>query len=225
MLEDRAEPMSCRGARRAWHRTDRQVLLDARSSGCACCRSSSRACGRAIRCPTSPCPTPTACMVIERGAARPRSPGARASSAGPGAPTARSPCRRSRRLRPAIEQLGASLVAISPMGADELRALAAERGLGLRLLSDPGAAYARFCGVQYEMTEGHIDALPAPGLGGGAGSMRVRLGAAGPRDLRRRPRRRDPLRLRRCRLEHGGRSRRTSSPPSQRLAQAAETAG
>jgi peroxiredoxin len=58
---------------------------------------------------------------------------------------------------PAIEQLGASLVVISPVSADELWRAASERSLRLRLLSDPGAAYARICGVQYEMTEAHID--------------------------------------------------------------------
>src|SRR6185503_20680839 len=34
---------------------------------------------------------------------------------------------------------------------------AKERGLQLRLLSDPGAAYAKVCGVHYEMTEAHIE--------------------------------------------------------------------
>jgi peroxiredoxin len=56
--------------------------------------------------------------------------------------------------RPAIEDLGASLVAVAPMTVADLRSLAAERGLGLRLLSDPGAAYARICGVEFEMSEG-----------------------------------------------------------------------
>lgn len=56
--------------------------------------------------------------------------------------------------RPKIEDLGASLVAVAPMPADELRRLAAERGLGLRLLSDASATYARVCGVQFAMTEG-----------------------------------------------------------------------
>ena len=60
-------------------------------------------------------------------------------------------------VRPAIEQLGASLLAISPMSGEELLRAARERGLRLRLLSDSGAAYARVSGVQYEMTEAHID--------------------------------------------------------------------
>jgi len=55
--------------------------------------------------------------------------------------------------RPAIERQGACLVAVAPVPAEELRRLAGERGLGLRLLSDPGAAYAKICGVQFEMTE------------------------------------------------------------------------
>jgi peroxiredoxin len=43
------------------------------------------------------------------------------------------------------------------MGADDLQRAADERGLRLQLLSDAGAGYARICGVQYEMTEAHID--------------------------------------------------------------------
>ena len=60
-------------------------------------------------------------------------------------------------VRPAIDQLGASLVVVSPASADQLWRAAKERGLQLRLLSDPGAAYAKVCGVQYEMTEAHIE--------------------------------------------------------------------
>jgi len=56
--------------------------------------------------------------------------------------------------RPAIERQGASLVAVAPVPAAELGRLAGERGLGLRLLSDPGARYARICGVRFEMTAG-----------------------------------------------------------------------
>jgi peroxiredoxin len=59
--------------------------------------------------------------------------------------------------RPEIEQQGASLVVISPMTGEALARMAVERGLGLRLLSDPNAAYARICGVQYEMTPEHIE--------------------------------------------------------------------
>jgi peroxiredoxin len=59
--------------------------------------------------------------------------------------------------RPAIEQQGAGLVVIAPMTGEDLARAAAERGLGLRLLSDHHAAYARICGVQYEMTQEHVD--------------------------------------------------------------------
>jgi peroxiredoxin len=60
-------------------------------------------------------------------------------------------------VRPSIERLGAGLVVISPMPADDLRRAAVERELRLQLLSDAGAHYAKTCGVQYEMTEAHID--------------------------------------------------------------------
>jgi peroxiredoxin len=60
-------------------------------------------------------------------------------------------------VRPSIERLGAGLVVISPMPADDLRRAAVERELRLQLLSDAGARYAKTCGVQYEMTEAHID--------------------------------------------------------------------
>ena len=59
--------------------------------------------------------------------------------------------------RPRIEKLDASLAVISPMGTDDLRRAAAKRELRLQLLSDAGALYAKTCGVQYEMTEAHID--------------------------------------------------------------------
>jgi peroxiredoxin len=58
--------------------------------------------------------------------------------------------------RPRIERLGASMVAVSPLQPAELARDAEERGLGLRLLSDADAAYARICGVQYEMSEAHV---------------------------------------------------------------------
>ncbi|MFL5336140.1 MAG: peroxiredoxin-like family protein, partial [Geminicoccaceae bacterium] len=61
------------------------------------------------------------------------------------------------RARPEIEQRGASLVVISPVHSDELLRAANQRGLGLRLLTDPGGAYARVCGVQYEMTPEHAE--------------------------------------------------------------------
>jgi peroxiredoxin len=68
------------------------------------------------------------------------------------------------RARPAIEQLGGSLVAISPMSADELVRAASARGLGLRLLSDADASYARVCGVQYEMSDAHTEMFSRFGL-------------------------------------------------------------
>ena len=58
--------------------------------------------------------------------------------------------------RPRIERLGASLVVVAPLQPGELARAAAERGLGLRILSDADAAYARICGVQYEMSEAHV---------------------------------------------------------------------
>lgn len=59
-------------------------------------------------------------------------------------------------LRPKVEGLGASLVAISPLRPQDLAKAAAERGLRLRLLSDADAAYARLCGVHYAMSEAHV---------------------------------------------------------------------
>jgi peroxiredoxin len=56
-------------------------------------------------------------------------------------------------MRPAIERLGGTVVAVAPLGTEELDRLAAERQLGLELLSDENAAYAQVCGVKFEMTE------------------------------------------------------------------------
>ena len=58
--------------------------------------------------------------------------------------------------RPRIEQLGGSLVVVSPMALEELARTAASRGLGLRLLGDPGGAYGKLCGVQYQMSDAHV---------------------------------------------------------------------
>ena len=58
--------------------------------------------------------------------------------------------------RPRIEQLGGSLVVVSPMAIEDLARAAAARGLGLRLLGDPGGAYAKLCGVQYQMSDAHV---------------------------------------------------------------------
>lgn len=57
--------------------------------------------------------------------------------------------------RPPIEALGGSLVVVSPLRADELARAAADRGLGLTLLSDVDGDYARLCGVHYEMSDSH----------------------------------------------------------------------
>ena len=48
------------------------------------------------------------------------------------------------------------------MPADELQQLAAERGLGLRLLIDATPTYASVCGVRFEMTEGGIELYSRP---------------------------------------------------------------
>ncbi len=56
--------------------------------------------------------------------------------------------------RPAIEALGASLVTVAPLPPGELREMAAERGLGLTLLSDRDGRYARICGLGFEMSDG-----------------------------------------------------------------------
>ena len=55
-------------------------------------------------------------------------------------------------LRPAVEALGASCVAVAPLPVGELAAMAGERGLSLTLLSDADSAYAGVCGVRFEMT-------------------------------------------------------------------------
>jgi peroxiredoxin len=56
-------------------------------------------------------------------------------------------------VRPLVERSGGSVVAVAPLGPEELSQLACERGLGLQLLSDQDAAYAQVCGVKFEMTE------------------------------------------------------------------------
>ncbi len=56
-------------------------------------------------------------------------------------------------VRPTIENLGASLVAVAPMPVGELRELVADRRLGLTLLSDLDGRYAQVCGLAFEMTE------------------------------------------------------------------------
>jgi peroxiredoxin len=65
---------------------------------------------------------------------------------------------------PAINDLGAELVAISPLKPEELARTAEERGLRLLMLSDPVDAYAKMCGVHYEMTEGQAALYRKRGL-------------------------------------------------------------
>ena len=55
-------------------------------------------------------------------------------------------------LRPQVEALGGSCVAVAPLTVPELAAMARERGLGIRLLSDADTSYAGVCGVRFEMT-------------------------------------------------------------------------
>ena len=56
------------------------------------------------------------------------------------------------RISPTVEGLGGNCVAVAPLSVVELDALARERGLGLRLLSDVDGTYAGVCGVRFEMT-------------------------------------------------------------------------
>jgi peroxiredoxin len=65
---------------------------------------------------------------------------------------------------PAINDLGAELVAISPLKPEELARTAEECGLRLLMLSDPVDAYAKMCGVHYEMTEGQAALYRKRGL-------------------------------------------------------------
>jgi len=58
--------------------------------------------------------------------------------------------------RPRIEELGAVAIGISPELADRLAATVKNRALGFPLLSDPANAYARLCGVAYELSPDHI---------------------------------------------------------------------
>lgn len=60
-------------------------------------------------------------------------------------------------IRPEVEELGATLVGISPVKSEEVARAAAERGLHLTLLTDTGEAYARLCGLHFQLTPEHID--------------------------------------------------------------------
>ncbi len=58
--------------------------------------------------------------------------------------------------RPAIEALGATAVGIMPERRDHIAGTAARRGIGYLLLSDPANAYARTCGLAYDLSPGHV---------------------------------------------------------------------
>lgn len=58
--------------------------------------------------------------------------------------------------RPAIEALGATAVGIMPDGREHVARTAARRGIGYLLLSDPANAYARTCGLAYDLSPAHI---------------------------------------------------------------------
>lgn len=58
--------------------------------------------------------------------------------------------------RPRIEALGATAIGVSPELPEHLAATVKNRGLGYPLLSDPANAYARLCGVAYELSPDHI---------------------------------------------------------------------
>jgi peroxiredoxin len=60
-------------------------------------------------------------------------------------------------IRPAVEDLGATLVGVSPVKPEELARAAAEHGLRFTLLSDPGEAYAKVCGLHFELTSEQIE--------------------------------------------------------------------
>ena len=58
--------------------------------------------------------------------------------------------------RPALEDLGAALVGVSPLRGEELQRLAGEKGLRFTLLSDPDGRFAQLCGVRYEIRDEHV---------------------------------------------------------------------
>src|SRR5690242_19396860 len=78
------------------------------------------------------------------------------------------------RARPALEDLGAALVGVSPLRCEELRRVAEEKKLRFTLLSDPEAGFARLCGVRYEIGDAHVGfyerhGIDLPALHAGAG--------------------------------------------------------
>lgn len=68
------------------------------------------------------------------------------------------------RIAPQITNAGGSLAVIVPTSTAELARIRAERGLALTLLADPDGAYARVCGVRYEMSDGQAELYRSFGL-------------------------------------------------------------
>lgn len=58
--------------------------------------------------------------------------------------------------RPAIEALGGTAVGIMPDRREHVARTAERRGIGYLLLSDPTNAYARTCGLAYDLSPGHV---------------------------------------------------------------------
>jgi len=58
--------------------------------------------------------------------------------------------------RPAIESLGATAVGVMPDRREHIARVAARRGIGYLLLSDPANGFARTCGLAYDLSPGHI---------------------------------------------------------------------
>jgi peroxiredoxin len=68
------------------------------------------------------------------------------------------------RIAPQAADAGGSLAVVVPADGAELARIRAERGLTLTLLGDPDAAYARLCGVHYEMSDGQAALYRSFGL-------------------------------------------------------------
>ena len=68
------------------------------------------------------------------------------------------------RIAPEIDRCGGTLAVVVPADRAELARIRRERDLGLLMLADPDAGYARDCGVQYEMSEGQADLYRSFGL-------------------------------------------------------------
>ena len=58
--------------------------------------------------------------------------------------------------RPTIEALGATAVGVMPDRPPAIARTAARRHVGYLLLSDPANAFARTCGLAYDLSPGHI---------------------------------------------------------------------